>query len=253
MSVVGERLWMLLDDGSINVLSTSGSLIENVEISPSVETQGRQRCVCTAVTTACSGDVIVAFSAVVGGVSGQGLGVMRPTSRFLEQVFSGEAHLDVVSSSTALYALRKRDRNVSEYFLVSDRWVSLRTIELVPTTQYTRLTASDDFLYASSVLPDVIHRVDLDTCRVKTLGFRGSGCAGELRSPRVSGATSQGVLVSDYWNNRLQVLDVNGAFHILDVTSGVAGPQDALLDRKTGHLFVLSYVEKSLYSLKKAY
>ena len=207
LQVIQDNIWIILEDGTITVLASNGDFIQSLVIT--VRANGnhsggsnRFGCNVTGVVATQTGDVIVSCMGLINDAKDQRISVAPPGLGRIDSegvccdVIDYDPYLDVTHSRNTLHALRKADRNVIEYNLSSGEWQRSRKIELVPNTQYTRLTAHAEYLYASSVLPDIIHKVHIQTCRIKTLGFRGSGAAGELRSPRVSFVDADGVVLA---------------------------------------------------------
>ena len=120
-------------------------------------------------------------------------------------------------------------------------YLHMKTITLETSRVYFRILASAGVVYVTGLRHEV-HKYHVDTEQRYTHGKHGSLRAGELDMPKLCCVDDYGVLVvADSQNHRLQVLDRQKQWQVLDADGeSLTCPWDADWDSVGGRLFFVS-------------
>ena len=156
-----------------------------------------------------------------------------------EGEFTGVAEHD-----GALYAA-KFEGNIRVYEQAGG-WKECRRIDLGCGSQMITISLHDNMIYACLRETANLLAYSLSGKPMGSWGSRGNREAGEFSAPFLcitgTGAT---VLIADYYNHRLQVLNANRQWSVVSLQPPVERPSSALLHG--GRLYVASEIDKTLY------
>ena len=169
--------------------------------------------------------------------------VLGTRSRIARGLFTS-----VVINQNLLYAT-DTNRNTVHVFYHDSGWKLRNKIKLqFKINGWTvTLRVKHDHLICSNLswAHEVIRVYALDGSLVQTFGNRGSGGEGEFYFPFVADADVDGsVLITDCYNNRLQVMSEQGEFSVLQLQWPVSKPRGAMFFNN--QLYVTSWSKQTL-------
>lgn len=184
-------------------------------------------------------------SMAVACTENYGLHQLDCTGRYLSKVAEG-SFSDVCYYKKQLYALDCSQAviYIFQYIRKDKAWRELGKIKLRHSkpSYSDRIAVYSDGIYVSAYNDDCVYLYSPTSSELQSkTGEKGSGLAGKLNGPRVCDVESVGnVLVTDFANNRLQVLDARGKWQILSFlkTGNIDGPVHALMDMQTQDIWV---------------
>ena len=170
--------------------------------------------------------------------------VMINDEGLVRNKLAAEDYVDITTDDKSLFALIAGTPNKVDIFRTDgakgSSYLHMRTVNLETGRTYYRLLAIAGILYTSGLRHEV-HKYHIETTQRYTHGTHGSRLAGELDTPKLCCVDDYGIiLVADCQNHRLQILDREKQWHVVDVSRTTSCPWDAGWDARTGHLFYVS-------------
>ena len=166
----------------------------------------------------------------------------------LQKVADGQFS-GVVFHHNNFYAVDTKTATVY-VFEHTDEWKHCNSFSVHGKAGYIiSLGIANNLLYVCLACENRIDIFSLDGQLKSSTGRKGNGAAGELHGPCIGAADAAGTaLISDFANNRLQLLSGNGQWSILQLQPRIEKPFGACLVNDT--LYVNGWKEKSIHAYK---
>ena len=258
LSVINREIWTVMNDGHVIVTaSDNGSIKRKVKVKErNPDPSWWSRLLnddldivydCLTVCEGCEGDIVCLGKIPHTKADAMGVTetqvVMIDSDGLVQNKLATGNYVDITTDDKALLTLMPGTPNKIDIFrsdgAKGSSYLHMRTVSLEIGRTYYRLLSIAGVLYVTGLRHEV-HKYHIETGQRYTHGTYGGRLPGELDTPKLCCVDDYGViLLADCQNHRLQILDREKQWHVLDVTD-VTCPWDAGWDSHSGQLYFVA-------------